>query len=108
MEGYLKDSSSFSKNLINAASKVANFIARKHGIPKDDLHIIGHNFGDTDKIKQTPLEDCNDHGDPGKFFPWARFLKLVSGGRDSIDEYDAPEPPAPGGTPPKRCWFWCS
>lgn len=77
MEGFLADSATFTPALLQAASKLAQDIAKRHQIKTDNLHIIGHNFWESPLIHQTPLPLCNDHTDPGKYFPWTRFLGMV-------------------------------
>lgn len=78
MEGYRKDSSSFTANLLKGTSNLVAYLAAKYKIPTDKMHIIGHNFGETDAINETPLPDCNDHGDPGQYFPWGKFFKMLN------------------------------
>lgn len=78
LEGFSKKSSTFTPAMVNSAAKLVKYLAAKYKVPKNKLHIIGHNFGKSGLIKETPLRNCNDHGDPGKHFPWASFLKTVS------------------------------
>lgn len=111
MEGYQADSSSFPSSLLNSAAQAVSDIARRHGIPKDDLHVIGHNFGQSGKIGQTPLQNCNDHADPGPYFPWTRFFGML-GGRNGGYDPEPPEDnngyPTPAPNPNCRWWkWWC-
>ena len=99
LEGFLKDPEAFSSSMMEAAARLVADIASRHGISVDDLHIIGHDFGDTDKIRRTPLQRCNDHADPGRYFPWDGFLGMVGGGGRSSP---IPSPSQPA----SRCSWW--
>ena len=74
--GYTDDPAGFTTKEYRAAARIAAVIARRAVIPIDRHHIIGHS--------QVP--DPNDplqgggidgHTDPGKFWQWGRFMRLV-------------------------------
>jgi N-acetyl-anhydromuramyl-L-alanine amidase AmpD len=74
--GYTDDPVGFTGREYRAAAKIAAVVARRALIPIDRRHIIGHN--------QVP--DPNDplqgggidgHTDPGRFWRWGYFMKLV-------------------------------
>jgi uncharacterized protein YgiM (DUF1202 family) len=66
---------------VEALAALTRDLCDRYGIPKDRRHLIGHS--------EVPGAS---HGDPGSYFPWARFLDLVRA--------DDPDPPAPSPAPP--------
>lgn len=77
MEGFIKDSASFTPALVRAASRIVKYLSAKHGIAADATRVVGHDASERGMLAGTGLEDCNDHGDPGKFFDWSGFWRLL-------------------------------
>ncbi|MFF8281131.1 N-acetylmuramoyl-L-alanine amidase [Streptomyces albus] len=57
----------FTDALYTASAALTADVCRRHGIPVDRRHIIGHN--------EVPGAD---HTDPGPSWDWARYMKLVA------------------------------
>ncbi|MFB0618107.1 N-acetylmuramoyl-L-alanine amidase [Streptomyces sp. AGS-58] len=76
-EGFVEDASSFTDALYTASAGLTAAICRRYGIPADRAHIVGH--------AEVP---GTDHTDPGRFWDWERYLRLVRAAR--------PGPPAAG------------
>jgi N-acetylmuramoyl-L-alanine amidase len=53
--------------MLEASANLVRDIARRHRIPLDREHILGHG--------EAP--DCSDHTDPGPHWDWDRFMQLV-------------------------------
>ena len=54
-------------------SKLTKYLAAKYGIPLDREHLIGH-----DQVPgPTQPFQAGMHWDPGPYFDWARFMRLV-------------------------------
>ena len=66
---------------LDALAGLVRGLCERYGIPKDRAHIKGHS--------EIP---GNDHSDPGRYFPWDRFMQLVRGG--SSTPPPAQQPPA--------------
>ena len=72
-EGFALDPSYFTKNLYHSLARLTRYTAQRYGIPLDREHIIGH-----DQVPgPTAAFQAGMHWDPGTFFDWARFMKLV-------------------------------
>ncbi len=67
-EGFVDDASWFTDSMYRSSAKLTRHLAKKHGIPVDRKHIIGHS--------EAP---GNDHTDPGKHWNWDKYMKLVKG-----------------------------
>lgn len=69
LEGKSADSSIFTLAMLASLVILVRDICRRFAIPMDRKHIIGHNevSGAT-------------HTDPGKFFPWDKFMNTLTGG----------------------------
>ncbi len=78
MEGFLRDPSSFTGPLLRAASRIVKHLSRAHGIPSNSTRIVGHDAAERGMLDGTGLENCNDHGDPGRHFDWSGFWRLVA------------------------------
>ena len=79
MEGFISNPNSMTEVMYRKVASLSKYLTDKYKIKKDNLHLIGHNFGSTGRIDQTDLENCNDHSDPGPHFKWPKFLNLVQG-----------------------------
>ncbi|WP_251095043.1 N-acetylmuramoyl-L-alanine amidase [Streptomyces sp. Caat 7-52] len=65
-EGFVEDASSFTDAMYAASARLTAAVCRRYGIPVDREHIIGH--------VQVP---GTDHTDPGRFWDWDRYMRLV-------------------------------
>jgi N-acetyl-anhydromuramyl-L-alanine amidase AmpD len=64
-EGYVVEGARWYGDALYASSaRLVADVARRHGIPLDRQHILGHS--------ETP--DCSDHTDPGPDWDWDRFM----------------------------------
>lgn len=77
MEGFHKNGSSFTGPLVRSAAALVKYLSRKYGIAPDATRVVGHDAEERGMLKAAGLEDCNDHGDPGKFFDWGGFWRLL-------------------------------
>ena len=73
------------------SAKLAADIAKRHGIPIDQDHIIGHSQVPTTNEVMTPCSrsstTCggrNQHADPGPFWDWTKYMALVTEAARSI------------------------
>jgi hypothetical protein len=72
-EGYATDPSFFTDALYTSLAKLTRYVADRHGVTVDRLHIIGH-----DQVPgPTEPYQAGMHWDPGPYFDWARFMSLV-------------------------------
>jgi N-acetyl-anhydromuramyl-L-alanine amidase AmpD len=84
-EGFVDDPKSFTATMYRSSAKLTAGICERYGIPVDRTHIMGH--------VEVP---GTDHTDPGPYWDWDRYLRLVREARD------APDPtPTPAATPAK-------
>ncbi|MET7685233.1 N-acetylmuramoyl-L-alanine amidase [Streptomyces sp. NPDC005423] len=67
-EGFVDRASSFTDAMYAASARLTAGICRRHGIGVDREHIIGH--------VEVP---GTDHTDPGPFWDWDRYIRLVRG-----------------------------
>ena len=58
----------YSDEQYRASARLVRDIAKRHDIPLDREHILGHG--------EAP--DCSDHTDPGSGWDWPRFMDLVA------------------------------
>lgn len=65
-EGYVSNSSWFTTKMYRSSARLTAYLSKKHGIPIDRQHIIGHN--------EVPGAT---HTDPGRYWDWPRYMKLV-------------------------------
>ncbi len=74
--GYTDDPAGFTRRQYRAAARIAAVIARRSVIPIDRRHIIGH---DQVPDPNDPLQGggIDNHTDPGKYWQWNTFMKLV-------------------------------
>ncbi|MBX7550994.1 N-acetylmuramoyl-L-alanine amidase [Streptomyces sp. tea 10] len=66
-EGWVDQPSYFTDSLYQESAKLTAAVCDKHGILKDRDHIIGH--------YEVP---GTDHTDPGPYWDWVRYIRLVN------------------------------
>jgi N-acetyl-anhydromuramyl-L-alanine amidase AmpD len=73
-EGFaLEGNQWYTKELYHSLARLTRYTAERYGIPLDREHIIGH-----DQVPgPTAAFQAGMHWDPGTYFDWARFMKLV-------------------------------
>ncbi|MFJ4327810.1 N-acetylmuramoyl-L-alanine amidase [Streptomyces tricolor] len=69
-EGFVEDASSFTDAMYTASARLTAAICERYGIPVDREHIIGH--------VEVPGAD---HTDPGRFWDWHRYIRLIRAAR---------------------------
>ncbi|MEV5801946.1 N-acetylmuramoyl-L-alanine amidase [Streptomyces collinus] len=69
-EGFVEDASSFTDAMYASSARLTAAICARYGIPADREHIVGH--------VEVP---GTDHTDPGRFWDWDRYLRLVGAAR---------------------------
>ncbi|MFE9497395.1 N-acetylmuramoyl-L-alanine amidase [Streptomyces collinus] len=69
-EGFVEDASSFTDAMYASSARLTAAICARYGIPADREHIVGH--------VEVP---GTDHTDPGRFWDWDRYLRLVRAAR---------------------------
>ncbi|MGW2862189.1 N-acetylmuramoyl-L-alanine amidase [Streptomyces sp. NPDC001205] len=69
-EGYVEEASSFTDAMYASSARLTATICARYRIPVDRTHIIGH--------VEVP---GTDHTDPGPYWDWARYLRLVGAAR---------------------------
>jgi N-acetyl-anhydromuramyl-L-alanine amidase AmpD len=74
--GFTDDPAGFTTREYRATARIAAVIARRSVIPIDRHHIIGHNEVPD---PNDPLQGggIDNHTDPGTYWEWGRFMKLV-------------------------------
>ncbi|MER6528757.1 peptidoglycan recognition family protein [Streptomyces sp. NPDC001508] len=65
-EGFVERASSFTDEMYAGSARLTAAICARYGIPVDRRHIIGH--------VEVP---GTDHTDPGRYWDWDRYLRLV-------------------------------
>ncbi|UUN29304.1 N-acetylmuramoyl-L-alanine amidase [Streptomyces sp. FIT100] len=81
-EGFVDRPEDFTAAMYESSARLTADICRRHGIPVDRKHIIGH--------VEVP---GTDHTDPGPHWDWDRYMRLV---REAMK---APAKPSPTPTP---------
>ncbi|KUO19604.1 N-acetylmuramoyl-L-alanine amidase [Streptomyces dysideae] len=66
-EGWVDRPAYFTDALYEQSARLTAAICTRHGIPKDRAHIIGHH-----EVPGT------DHTDPGPYWDWTRYMRLVN------------------------------
>jgi N-acetyl-anhydromuramyl-L-alanine amidase AmpD len=74
--GYTDDPSGFTPQEYRAAAKIAAVVARRSLIPIDRRHIIGH-YQVPDPNDPLQGGGIDGHTDPGPFWRWGYFMRLV-------------------------------
>ncbi|GAB2584884.1 N-acetylmuramoyl-L-alanine amidase [Streptomyces capparidis] len=67
-EGWVDRPEYFTDAMYRASAQLTAAVCDRYGIPKDRLHIIGHN--------EVPGAT---HTDPGPLWDWTRYLRMVNG-----------------------------
>jgi N-acetyl-anhydromuramyl-L-alanine amidase AmpD len=72
--GYVSNPDNFSPAMYRASARLAAWCSRKHRIRIDRQHIIGHH-----QVPGCPGKGggANCHTDPGRYFNWDKYLRLV-------------------------------
>lgn len=65
-EGYVSNPDWFTTRMYRSSARLSAYLSKKYGIPIDRQHIVGHN--------QVPGAT---HTDPGRYWNWSRYIKLV-------------------------------
>lgn len=76
IEGHSDDPHTFSGAGWPALIMLVGDIAKRHGIPLDRLHIIGHAEVPDPRVPGL-LGGVNHHTDPGPFFPWVELVNAL-------------------------------
>lgn len=73
-EGFVERASSFTDAMYAASARLTAGICERYGIPVDRAHIIGH--------VEVP---GTDHTDPGRYWDWDRYIRLVRQARTAAE-----------------------
>jgi N-acetyl-anhydromuramyl-L-alanine amidase AmpD len=77
-EGYVNQPSYFTPQMYQASAALVRHFCAVHNIPKDRLHIVGHNvWQDPVIFGQLGWTSCNDHTDPGQYWNWNYYMALI-------------------------------
>ncbi|WP_157250788.1 N-acetylmuramoyl-L-alanine amidase [Nonomuraea typhae] len=73
-EGFLAEGAAwYTEAMYRTSAKLVRYLALKHGVPLDRAHILGH-----DNVPGTlPTTVRGMHEDPGPFWDWDRYFKLL-------------------------------
>jgi N-acetyl-anhydromuramyl-L-alanine amidase AmpD len=83
-EGFLARREMWTDPMYRASAKLCRWLCDTYSIPIDRRHILGHN--------EVPW---NNHADPGRFFDWDYYMRLVRGEGGAA----SPDPGATGSDP---------
>lgn len=74
-EGYLaKGGAWYTEAMYRSSARLVRYLARKHDIPLDRAHILGH-----DNVPGiTPSHVAGMHEDPGPYWDWAHYFELLN------------------------------
>ncbi len=72
--GYISNPAWFTTAMYHASAKLSAWLSRTYGIPVDRKHIIGHH-----EVPGCPGPGggVSCHTDPGRYWDWIRYLRLV-------------------------------
>ncbi|MGW4597487.1 N-acetylmuramoyl-L-alanine amidase [Streptomyces sp. NPDC004457] len=73
-EGFVEDASSFTAAMYASSARLTAAICARYGMPVDREHVIGH--------VEVP---GTDHTDPGRFWDWDRYMRLVRAEREKAE-----------------------
>ena len=68
-EGYESDPSYYTYEMYHSSALLCRYLCNKYSIPKDRLHLLGHD--------DLPLP--NTHTDPGQYWNWNFFIASING-----------------------------
>lgn len=73
-EGYVENSGSFTSAMYQASAKLSAYCCKRHRIRVDRRHIIGHH-----QVPgcSGPGGGASCHTDPGRYWDWDRYIRLV-------------------------------
>lgn len=80
-EGFVDRPEDFTDALYAASARLAAAVCRRYRIPVDREHLIGHS--------EVPGAD---HTDPGRYWDWDRYLRLVRGAHAETGASRSPAP----------------
>lgn len=96
----------YNSTLYNSSANLVCAITKKYGIPVDRKHIFGHGNVPSSLSSTTLCSDAranaglcggaSHHHDPGKFWDWTTYMRLVARCRN----FQAAPPPPPSAPPP--------
>jgi len=96
-EGYVSQPSYFTPQMYQSSAALVRHFCDTYGIPKDRLHIVGHNvWQDPVLFPLLGWESCNTHTDPGQYWNWNYYLSLIVA--DSTPPAVVSQYPHPGTT----------
>jgi hypothetical protein len=75
-EGYIGKPRWFTAAMYRSSAKLAAYLCKKHRIPVDRDHIIGHNQVPGCSGGSGGGVSC--HTDPGRYWDWARYMRLIA------------------------------
>ena len=75
-EGFAYRPGFFTPVLYEASAKLVRDISKRHNIPRDRAHIIGH-FEVPNRNDPTKFGGAGGHTDPGPYYDWDYFMTLV-------------------------------
>ncbi|MFE0177101.1 N-acetylmuramoyl-L-alanine amidase [Streptomyces sp. NPDC059002] len=81
-EGFVDKKSSFTDAMYAASARLTAGICERYGIPVDREHIVGH--------VEVP---GTDHTDPGPYWDWDRYIRLVRTERNRPEQSAKPKKP---------------
>ncbi|GAA4838628.1 N-acetylmuramoyl-L-alanine amidase [Saccharopolyspora rosea] len=69
----------YTERMYKASADLVRYLANKYDIPLDRAHILGHEDVSADK----PSKVGSEHYDPGPYWDWAHYMKLLQSPLDS-------------------------
>ncbi|MDB6059351.1 MAG: hypothetical protein JWO95_3195 [Verrucomicrobiales bacterium] len=85
-EGFVSNPSWYTEEMYVASAALQKWLCNRQSIPKDRNHIVGHNEWQNPTwtnwlATNYPSIDpsCNNHTDPGIYWDWTHFMKLITG-----------------------------
>ncbi len=72
--GYVGNPAWFTRRMYKASARLAAYCCKRHKIPIDRQHVIGHN-----QVPGCPGSGggVSCHTDPGKYWDWNRYIRLI-------------------------------
>jgi hypothetical protein len=72
--GHIGNPRSFTRRMYRSSARLSAYLSRRFNIPVDRRHIIGHN-----QVPGCPGPGggVNCHTDPGRYWNWDRYLRLI-------------------------------